>query len=89
MDWPNNRRTEPRHAREKSRVTLQLLPAEKHAIDWLARLPEPFRPKLPRRFQPFAGSAARTIARELSGELIRELAKLHAAALAAAAAPNN
>lgn len=88
MDWPKRRGTEPRHEREKSRVTLQLLPAEKKAIDWLARMPEPFRPKLPKRFRPYAGTAARTIARELSGDLIRELAVLHSAAIAAAAELN-
>jgi len=79
MDWPP-RKTEPRHERERSRVTVQLTPAEKQAIDWLARLPEPFRPKLPVKFRPFARLAARTIARELSGAMIRDLAKLHAAA---------
>jgi hypothetical protein len=79
MDWPA-RRIEPRHERERSRVTVQLKPAEKKAIDWLARLPEPFRTKLPVKFRPFARLAARTIARELSGAMIRELAKLHAAA---------
>lgn len=84
MDWPKKRGTEPRHERERSRVTLQLKPAEKLAIDWLARLPEPFRPKLPKQFRGFAGTAARTIARELSGQSIRDLAALHAKAMAAA-----
>jgi hypothetical protein len=88
MDWPNRRATEPRHQREKSRVTLQLQPAEKNAIDWLARMPEPFRPKLPKQFRPYAGTAARTIARELSGGLIRELAVLHSKAMANAAERN-
>lgn len=88
MDWPKRRGTEPRHEREKSRVTLQLQPGEKKAIDWLARMPEPFRSKLPKRFRPYAGTAARTIARELSGELIRELAVLHLKTMAAAAELN-
>ena len=73
------RKTSPRHERERARVTLQLSQSEKNAIDWLSRMPEPFRPKLPKHFQPFAGMAARTIARELSGERIRELTAYHAA----------
>ena len=88
MEWPQKRGAEPRHERERSRVTLQLKPAEKKAIDWLARMPEPFRPKLPKQFRPYAGTAARTIARELSGGLIRDLAVLHAEAMAAAAERN-
>lgn len=80
MDFEHfqRRKTSPRHERERSRVTLQFTQAEKNAIDWLARIPEPFRAKLPKHFRPFAGQAARTIARELSGERIRELAAYHA-----------
>jgi hypothetical protein len=78
FDQFQRRKTSPRHERERSRVTLQLSQAEKNAIDWLSRIPDPFRPKLPKHFRPFAGMAARTIARELSGERIRELAAYHA-----------
>ena len=74
----NKRQTTPRHERERSRVTLQLTAAEKKAVDWLSRMPEPFRSALPVRFRPLAGKAARTIARELSGSQLRQLAELHA-----------
>jgi len=79
MEWPVRRTLTPRHERERSRVTLQLSPKEKQAIDWLARLPACHRDKLPVIFRDLANSAARTIALELSGSKIRKLAELHAA----------
>jgi hypothetical protein len=82
MDFPR-RANSPRHEREKSRVTLQLSAEQKNAIDWLSRVPLPFRAKLPRRFQQLAGLASRTIARELSGASIRELVKIHEASRSA------
>jgi hypothetical protein len=70
-------RNTPRHIRERSRVTLQFTPEEKQAVAWLSRIPEPMRRKLPAKYRALAGSAARTIAKELSGSALRELAELH------------
>ena len=78
MEWPERNQTNPRHERERSRVTLQLTAAEKLAIGWLSRMPPGFRDALPKFFRQFANLAERTIARELSGDRIRELARLHA-----------
>lgn len=80
MEWNSSRPAAPRLERERSRVTLQLQPHEKKAIDWLSRFPKALVEKLPPTFRPLAGTAARTIARELSGEKIRQLAALHAKA---------
>lgn len=78
-DYPRRHKSAvPRHERERSRVTLQLTPGQKLAIDWLSRLPESFRAKLPKSFQHLAGEAARTIARELSGPDIRQLVDVRA-----------
>lgn len=79
QQYHSRRLRTPRHEREKSRVTLQLTTQEKLAIDWLSRIPEPFRERLPKAFRELAGQAARTIARELSGEKIRQLADFHKA----------
>ena len=71
--------TTPRHTRERSRVTLQFTPEEKQAVAWLSRMPEPMRRQLPPKFRRLAGSAERTIAKELSGAALRALAELHRA----------
>ncbi len=78
MEWNRQRISTARLTRERSRVTLQLSEAEKRSIDWLSRIPEVHAQKLPEVFAVLAGLASRTIARELSGEQIRQLVAIHA-----------
>ena len=77
-DWPTNGRTSPRGTRpqrEKSRVTVQLSPAEMRAVKWLNRCPKE-RDELPEEFQLVHRSAERNIVRELSGEQLKTLVEL-------------
>lgn len=65
----------PRSRQLRARITLQLTPAELAAVRWLSNCPrEP--EDVPEPYRQHYRKPARTIARELSGDQIRELVSL-------------
>lgn len=71
------KRSAARLARDRSRVTVQLTPQEKQAVDWLSRLDT--RTELPSPFRALRGTPARQLVKILSVNQLRRLTQLFTA----------